>query len=212
MRPGLRLLSVAVGVGIGLGTLSTLGDGIVGGRLVGILGNMAAPWGLGAFVVGREATSLKRGAAVGALTLVTGVATYYVVAATRGYVVGSVDLVWTAVALVAGPVMGSSGAAVTSRPDRAPIVAVVAPSAMLVAEAVFQAIDRRAWRWNLVAEPYRLIDLGVMVALFLGGFALAAWLVRDPCRRAATLVAVLTAGILGAGGLVLLRGLIVRIA
>ena len=166
-----RLWLVSVVVGAGLGAFSVLADGIIGGRLFGILGNIASPWGLAAFV-GRLTTSPKRGAVAGALTLVVGVAVYYAVGAARGYVVGEVNLVWTAVALVAGPVMGWAGASISSDPERPPVLAVAAPSAMLVAEALFLAIDRKVWHYNLRAETYRLIDLGVMVALLVGGLAL----------------------------------------
>jgi hypothetical protein len=211
MSPGRRLLLVAVVVGGLLGTFSILADGIIGGRLIGILGNIASPWGLAAFLVGRRTTSSRLGAAAGALTLVVGVTTYYLGTALRGYVLGDADLVWTAVALVAGPVMGVSGAAIASRPALPAVAAVAAPSAMLVAEAIFLAVDRRVWRWNLGAEPYRLIDLGVMVALFLGGLALAAWFERDRRRRTAVFLAVAAAGVGGAVGFVMLLGLIVRI-
>ena len=63
------------------------------------------------------------------------------------------------------------------------VIAVAAPSSMLVAEAIFLAIDRRVWHWNLVAETYRLIDLGVMLALLLGGLALPLFFEKDPRRR-----------------------------
>jgi hypothetical protein len=211
MSPARRLLLVAVVVGCLLGTFSILADGIIGGRLFGILGNIASPWGLAAFLVGRRTTSSRLGAVVGALTLVVGVTTYYLGTAIRGYALGDADLVWTAVALVAGPVMGMSGAAIASRPSRPPVAAVVAPSAMLVSEAIFLAVDRRAWRWNLGAEPYRLIDLGVMVALFLGGFALAALFEKDRSRRIVVFLAVAAAGVAGAVGFVLVLGLIVRL-
>jgi Family of unknown function (DUF6518) len=65
-----RLWLISVVVGAGLGAFSLLADGIIGGRLFGLLGNIAAPWGLAAFFVGRLTTSTKRGAAAGALTLV----------------------------------------------------------------------------------------------------------------------------------------------
>jgi hypothetical protein len=107
--------------------------------------------------------------------------------------------------------MGVSGAVTASRPATPPVAAVAVPSAMLVAEAIFLAVDRRVWRSNLGAEPYRLIDLGVMVALFLGGLALAAWLERDRRRRAAVFLAVAAGGVGGAIGFVMLRGVIVRI-
>ena len=148
MRPSRRLWPVSVVVGVALGAFSLLADGIVGGRLFGILGNIASPWGLAAFFVGRlttrrsevrlrgpwhcwwgsRSTTGRRGARIHRR---------------RG------DLVWTAIALVAGPVMGWSGAAISSEPERPPILAVVAPSGMLVAEAIFLAIDRKVWHYDL---------------------------------------------------------------
>lgn len=202
---------VAVVIGAGLGVFSLLADGVIGGRLFGILGNIASPWGLAALFVGHRTTSPRPGAVAGALTLVVGVATYYLIGALRGYVLGNADLVWTVVALVAGPVMGLSGATIASRPTRPPVAAMVAPSAMLAAEAIFLAIDRRVWLWNLGAEPYRLIDLGIMVALFLGGLALPALFEKDRRRRGVLALVVLPAGVCGALGFVLLGRLIVRI-
>jgi hypothetical protein len=84
MSPGRRVLLAAVAVGCLLGTFSILADGIIGGRLFGILGNIASPWGLAAFFVGRRATSSRLGATAGALTLVVGVTTYYLGTALRG--------------------------------------------------------------------------------------------------------------------------------
>lgn len=211
-RESRRLWLVATVVGAGLGTFSVLADGIIGGRLFGILGNIAAPWGLAAFFVGRLTTSPRRGAAAGALALVVGVAVYYLVEALRGYVVGETNVVWTMAALVAGPVMGLSGAAISSRPERPPVIAVAAPSSMLVAEAIFLAIDRRVWHWNLVAETYRLIDLGVMLALLLGGLAFPWLFERDPRRRRVVYLIVALAGMGGAVAFVLLRELIAGIA
>lgn len=210
MSPGRRLTLISVVVGVALGVFSTLADGIIGGRLIGLLGNIAAPWGLAAFFVGRQTTSPRRGAAAGAVALIVGVATYYLLVAVRGYVFDSVNLVWTVVALVAGPIVGLCGAA--TRAARPPIAAIVTPAAMLVAEALFLFVDRRVWRSSLVAEPYRLIDVGVMVALFVGGFALAAWLARGRPHRAVVLLAVAVTGVAGSVAFVVLRDLIVRIA
>jgi Family of unknown function (DUF6518) len=209
VRPGRSLWLVSALLGVGLGGFSLLADGVVGGRLVGILGNVASPWGLAAFFVGRLTTSSRRGAVAGALTLVVGVVVYYLGGALRGYTVGEVDVVWTAIALVAGPVMGWSGAAISSQPDRPPIIAVAAPSAMLLAEAIFLAIDRRVWHYNLRAETYRLIDLGVMVALVVGALVLPMVFEKDPRRRRLVYLIVALAGGGGAVGFVLLRELIV---
>jgi Family of unknown function (DUF6518) len=207
-----RLWLISVVVGVGLGVFSQLADGIIGGRLFGILGNIASPWGLAAFFVGRLTTSPKRGAAAGALTLVVGVAVYYAVGVARGYVVGEVDFVWTAIALVAGPVMGWSGAAISAEPERPPVLAVAAPSAMLVAEALFLAIDRKVWRYNLGAETYRLIDLGVMLALLVGGLVLPLVFEKDRHRRRIVYLIVVSVGVGGAIAFVVLRELISKIA
>jgi hypothetical protein len=207
-----RLWLISVVVGVGLGVFSQLADGIIGGRLFGILGNIASPWGLAAFFVGRLTTSPKRGAAAGALTLVVGVAVYYAVGVARGYVVGEVDFVWTAIALVAGPVMGWSGAAISAEPERPPVLAVAAPSAMLVAEALFLVIDRKVWRYNLGAETYRLIDLGVMLALLVGGLVLPLVFEKDRHRRRIVYLIVVSVGVGGAIAFVVLRELISKIA
>jgi len=212
MASSRRLWLISVVVGVGLGVFSQLADGIIGGRLFGILGNIASPWGLAAFFVGRLTTSPKRGAAAGALTLVVGVAVYYAVGVARGYVVGEVDFVWTAIALVAGPAMGWSGAAISAEPERPPVLAVAAPSAMLVAEALFLAIDRKVWRYNLDAETYRLIDLGVMLALLVGGLVLPLVFEKDRHRRRIVYLIVVSVGVGGAIGFVVLRELISKIA
>jgi hypothetical protein len=207
-----RLWLISVVVGVGLGVFSQLADGIIGGRLFGILGNIASPWGLAAFFVGRLTTSPKRGAAAGALTLVVGVAVYYAVGVARGYVVGEVDFVWTAIALVAGPAMGWSGAAISAEPERPPVLAVAAPSAMLVAEALFLVIDRKVWRYNLGAETYRLIDLGVMLALLVGGLVIPLVFEKDRHRRRIVYLIVVSVGVGGAIAFVVLRELISKIA
>jgi len=207
-----RLWLVSAVVGVGLGVFSQLADGIIGGRLFGLLGNIASPWGLAAFFVGRLTTSPKRGAAAGALTLVVGVAVYYLFGAIRGYDVGALNLVWTSVALVAGPVVGWSGAAISAEPERPPVLAVATPAAMLVAEALFLAIDRKVWRYNLGAETYRLIDLGVMLALLVGGLVLPMVFEKDRHRRRRVYLIVASVGVGGAIAFVVLRELISKIA
>ena len=69
----------------------------------------------------------------------------------------------------------------------------------------------RARAWNLRAEPYRLIDLGVAVALLVGGLALPALLEKDARRGAVVYAVVAVAGTCGALAFVLLRRLIVGI-
>jgi hypothetical protein len=45
MDPSRRMWLVSIAVGVGLGIFSLLADGVIGGRLVGILGNIAARGG-----------------------------------------------------------------------------------------------------------------------------------------------------------------------
>jgi hypothetical protein len=206
-----RLFPVAAAAGVGIGLFSVLADGILPGRVFVALGNMAAPWGLVAFLVGRLTPSTRRGAIAGGVALVTGVFVYYLGTAIRGYVFGGQTVAWTIVALVAGPVMGLCGAATAARPSRPPIAAVVAPSAMLLAEALFQLNSFKAWRWNLVAEPYRLEDLAVVLALVAGGFVLPRLLMRDAHERHLAYLLVPVTGAIGAVGLVLLQRLILAI-
>ncbi len=201
-----RPLLLAVVAGVGLGVFSILADGILPGRLFTILGNIAAPWVIVAFLVGLRAPSPGRGALAGTLTLLVGVATYYGATAVRGYAGGSVTVIWTAVALAAGPMMGLSGAAVAAGSRQYRSLAVAAPAAMLTAEAIFLLLDRRVWRYNLAAESYRLIDLTIVVALLAGAFAIPWVFARQARTRVYLLVA--AGGAAGAVGFLFLRALI----
>ena len=209
-RRGVVLL-VAVVVGVALGIFSLLADGILPGRLVTLLGSIAAPWALAAFVVGYRATSPKQGALAGAVALVVGVATYYAGAGARDHAVGELNVVWTVVALVAGPVVGACGAAISTRREHPPLVAVILPGAMLVAEGLFLLYSRRVWRTNFGAEPYRLVDVGLAVALVVGGVVLAWVFVKERGRRSSALLGVAAVGVVGAFGFVLLERIIVAL-
>jgi hypothetical protein len=129
----------------------------------------------------------------------------------RGYVLGELDAVWPAVALVAGPIVGACGAAISTRREHPPLVGVVLPGAMLVAEGLFLLYDRKVWRTNFGAEPYRLIDVGVALALVMGGFVLAWVFVKENDRRPLALLGVASVGMLGAFGFVLLQRIIVAL-
>jgi hypothetical protein len=200
---------VPVATGLGIGIFSVLADGVLPGRLFVTLGNIASPWALVAFLVGYRMRSPGRGAVAGAVTLVVGVGTYYGATAIRGYELGGPALTWTVLAVVAGPIAGMSGGSVSSGP-RPPISAVAVPAAILVAEALFLVSDRRIWRYDLLAEPYRIIDIGLMVVLLVAGLALPWILVREQGRRVAATLIVLAAGTCGAVVLDLLYRLIAR--
>lgn len=203
------VLVVAALVGIALGVFSTLADGIIPGRLVTLLGNIAAPWVIAAFVVGYRARSVKQGAIAGALALLVGVVVYYAIGSVRNYAAGNLNVIWTVVALFAGPVVGACGAAISTRRERPPLIAVIVPAAMLIGEGLFLLYQRRVWRTNFGAETYRLIDVGVSLALIVGGLV-AAW-VFARTQRPAALAGVAVTGVLGAFGFVLLERIIVSV-
>src|SRR5262245_34784926 len=203
------VLIVAAVVGIALGVFSTLADGIIPGRLITLLGNIAAPWVIAAFEVGYRANSVRQGAIAGAVALVVGVVVYYAIGAVRGYPVGSLNVLWTVVAMVAGPIVGACAAAISTQRDRPPLVAVILPAAMLVAEGLCLVYDRKFWRSNFAAEPYRFIDVGVTLALITGGFV-AAWVFARRQRPAAVL-GVAATGVFGAFCFVLLERIIVSV-
>lgn len=203
------VLVVAALVGIGLGVFSTLADGIIPGRLVTLLGNIAAPWVIAAFVVGYRASSVKQGAIAGALALLVGVVVYYGIGSVRNYAAGNLNVIWTVVALFAGPIVGACGAAISTRRERPPLIAVIIPAAMLIGEGLFLLYQRRVWRTNFGAETYRLIDVGVSLALIVGGLV-AAW-VFARTQRPAALAGVAVTGVLGAFGFVLLERIIVSV-
>jgi hypothetical protein len=209
--PRRGVVLVAVVVGVALGVFSLLADGILPGRLFTLLGSIAAPWAIAAFVVGYRAASLRRGALAGTVALVVGVATYYAGAGARGYAVGELKVVWTVVALVAGPVVGACGAAISTRREHPPLVAVILPGAMLVAEGLFLLYTRRVWTTNFGAESYRLIDVGVAAALVVGGVVLAWVFVKERGRRQNALLGVAAVGVVGAFGFVLLERIIVAL-
>ena len=202
-----NVLLVAAVVGVAIGVFSILADGILPGRLFTLLGNIAAPWGLAAFVVGFRAASPRQGSVAGALALVVGVVTYYTGSAVRAYSVAELNVVWTVVALVAGPVIGACAAAISTRRHHPPLVAVVIPGAMFVAEGLFLLYDRKVWRTNFGAEPYRLIDVGVAAALVAGGVVLACVFVERG-RRVSALLGAAGVGVIGAFGFVLLERII----
>jgi Family of unknown function (DUF6518) len=204
------VLPVAVVVGIALGVFSTLADGILPGRLFTLLGNIAAPWALAPSPLdtGRRPRSRARSSARSRSSWASRPTTRGRPSAATWS--GELNVVWTVVALVAGPVVGACGAAISIRREHPPLVAVVVPGAMLVAEGLFLLYDRKVWRTNFGAEPYRLIDVGVALALVLGGFVLP-WVFAERGRRLPAFLGVAGVGVLGAFGFVVLERIIVAV-
>jgi len=172
--PGLSwtgLLALAAAGGGALALLSLAGDRAPL-RLLTVLGNLGSPWALAAFGLELITTSRFRGAIAATFMLLLASALYALPLVLGGYGLGPTTLQWAVVALLIGPVMGCCGAAVSGGRPRPPVLAVAAPATLLVAEAVFFLWERQVWLWNLQAEPYRLVDLGIA----LGFIGLALWL------------------------------------
>lgn len=207
---GHRVVGAATAVGIGLGVFSVLADGVVPWRALTILGNIISPWAVAAFAVGRLCSSARRGGGVGTVALLVGVATYYLGQAVRfdavhggatGHAAGAAPLIWLVVALTVGPVLGAAGSASRWRTP-APVAAIALPCVVLFAEAGFLVLDRLPWSWNLSQEPYRLIDLAIMVGLVVLGFAIPARTATDRRRRHVVHGVSLLAGVAGSAVLV----------
>lgn len=103
------IVAVAVVLGLGWGA-TTSGLQTVLPSPFGGLANAVAPWLMAPFVVGTFCRSLGTAAVLGLLTCLLQVPGYYVTADLRGFPVGSAYvLVWSAAAVVGGPVFGVAG-------------------------------------------------------------------------------------------------------
>lgn len=210
-----QVLMAATAIGLALGVFSVLADGVVPWRLFTTLGNILSPWVIAAFAAGRFVRFPRAGGWAGTGALVVGVVSYYIFGAIRFAVdsgassagfLNAAPLVWLIAALLVGPVMGVAGAASTR--TRPPVAAVIAPSAVLLAEAGYLVLDRRPWRWALAQELYRLADVGVFVVLVAIALGLPALLIPEPGRRRWAYAAVLTCGAAGAVSIRMLYRLI----
>ena len=197
-------------VGGGLGLLSMVGESSQ--RALTILVNMAAPWALGAFIVGRLAPSPKLGALAGGATLVVGMATFYgLTYVGDSYIRSPRQLVWTVMALLIGPVMGMCGAVLSSGQARWRGAAIVIPSALLFAEALWIAWDRRVWAYNLRLEPHRFNDVVILIGLIALVFALPLLFERRLGSLLKLYLAIAAAGAVGAVGFEALQLILLRV-
>lgn len=199
-----RALLAAVIVGVGLGLLSVFGEGPGRSRALIIIANLASPWGMAAFLVGVSASSPRRGAFAGGLTLISGMVTFYLVTPAL-YLHGVRDVAWTIVAMIVGPLMGLSGALIATRPGPSHTAAVIAPSAMLLAEATWFAWERRIWLANFQREPYRLNDLAVLGVLVVLGLLLPPLLLTQRGKLPVTYLVIFLLSGAAVGGFAALR-------
>lgn len=197
MRDEVRPWLVPVGAGVALGIGSILADGVIPSRFTDIVGNLASPWGLVAFFVGRRSDRPLPGALGGALALLVGVVVYYLIGSVRGYPLGGTVVAWLAASLVIGPVMGGSGAVSAGRWPSVQRPAAAAPAAMLLAEAIFFVVSRRVWRYDLTAEPHRLADVAIVVLLLAGVLGLPILLLRERSRLWSLYAGIVAVGAIG---------------
>ena len=205
------MLLLAVVVGVALGVFSMLADGIIPGRLITLLGNIAAPWAIAAFVVGFRATSVKQGALAGALALVVGVVTYYAGAAIRDYASHRDER-----GLDGGRARRRTGPGGVRRGDLDPSGATAghrgrAAGGDARGRGVLPARRPQGLALDLGAETYRLIDLGVALALVVGGLVLPWVFLKDRPSRATGYVLTVAGGAFGAFLFVLLQRVIVAV-
>ena len=211
-----RPLIVAAAVGVLLGLLSIAGDTpspYLWWRVFTVLGNIAAPWTVAAFLMGHNAKAPGPGALAGAVAMVVGIVVYYLyyfsgaipVASTAN--IGFAASIWFGVALIAGPVLGLCGGRVGASDGRPPLWAVVVPSAVLLAEAVWVAVTWRVWA---VPHTQDIIELVVVVLLFVVAFALPAVTLRGTGRLTVAYAAVLALGTAGFGALAGLQWILLQ--
>lgn len=202
-RPRYQWIPI-IGFGVGLGILAWGGDEVnpeTPWRAVGLIANLAAPWVLAAFLVGRRIASGGFGALSGGLTCLLGIATYYILhlaTGTRAAVGSQGVVVWVVVGALVGPIMGFCGGISAARPSRPPLLTVALPSGALLAEALWLIYATGVWRldrfgwidmmaigglvflaiwivWRFVGDTARFLPcLGLVVLLAIGGSAVFA--------------------------------------
>jgi hypothetical protein len=211
MSPASRRFGVIVVIsGLGLGVFSILADGIIRWQPITILGNLASPWGLVAFALGRLAGTRTRGATAGAAALLIGEATYYTRSLLAGFgFISYANLLWIVVAIVLGPLLGAAGAASKEEPQRA--WAAAAPSLLLIAESLFFLYDRRIWLWDLAGRPELFQDLGVVAMMLVTAAVLPVRLAIPRARLRTVYGMAIVGGLAGAVGFIFFYELLVSV-
>lgn len=176
---GLALrLTAVLALGLALGAASRLGDRLPAGP--DWIANLAGPWLAVAFLVGFTCASRRLGALLGALVLLTGVASYYavLVAEQGGVPVPAAASFWLGGALVGGPLLGAAGAVLRSRHGVHRGAAVVLLAGTLAGESAF-----------LLERGHSLAESAVIGSELLVGLALPLVLIRSWRERAIALAA-----------------------
>jgi hypothetical protein len=170
-------------VGLAIGALTSVGQTYLGGP-VNALVNSASMWLIAPLLIGRTARTRGGAATAGLVVALSQLLGYYLTAHLRGFGVGGgMVAIWTACAIVGGPLFGAAGHLWRSGDPRLRGAGATALPAIFLAEGL--------WIY--------WYELGYLAttALWLGiGTALAVFLPAGPAQRR-WLPATLTIGIAG---------------
>lgn len=180
-----RALLTAVVIGVLLGVFSSFGDA-ARIQLVNGLANAIGPWVVVAFAAGAIAGLPVRGAILGTVALLAGMAVYY----GRFLLDGNAFLLpflaaWSAAAVATGGLLGAAGGAWRSRRDAWRTLAAGLVIGVLLAEAAYRLLIIETWTgigWDRTYTWTAVGDLAMAVVLLL---------VLAPGRRLMTLATAL---------------------
>src|SRR4249919_1081272 len=149
-------------VGGALGAAAWLSDQLQWPYSLLIPANMIGIWLGVAFALGASARTIPTGAIRGLIGLLAAVAVYYLLFATlgegyRATGAGHAATVWGLVALLAGPVVGGSGAVWRHGSGRPRATAVAVLAAALIAEGVVFGVTRLVHVDRLANDPGALL-------------------------------------------------------
>ncbi|RFU20071.1 hypothetical protein D0Z06_18355 [Geodermatophilus marinus] len=103
-------MALAVGVGLVIGSVTSVAQTLLGGSALAGLANAVSPWVVAPFLIGATGRGRRSAAALGVLTCEAEVAGYNLTAALRGFGVGWPPLLlWVVAGLVAGIAFGAAG-------------------------------------------------------------------------------------------------------
>ena len=184
-----RVVVLVVLIGLALGVLTVLGQGVLPGNWNRIA-NSGAVWVAVAFAVGAFMASDRTAALAGATTLVGAVIGYYVTVPwlVEGAASSSRSVaIWGVTALIGGPVFGLAGRWWRMGTDDRRAIAIALLGGAFAAEGVYTLIHIAGPTGSQEAVGWTMLAIGVAIPLLLG---------RSPRGRALGLVVMVPVGCL----------------
>jgi hypothetical protein len=161
-----RAFAIPIGLGIGLGVFSLVGDSLPDDAptiLLNGLANATALWTLTAFACGVLVRRIRWGALAGALALLLAVIAYYVafrfVWGDRLADVRIQAIVWLVAAIAAGSIMGAAGGLQAQPEPRRRALGLALVGGALVAEAVYFLVQLQVWNGIDLSRTYLVVAL-----------------------------------------------------